>query len=545
MLAQRFLSPLGLAAPLPASGIPYLSDLDAPLLRLSPHKRDLWTLRHAFEGVHVFGGTGSGKTSGSGRALAHAYLRAGMGGIVLTAKPGEYELWRRYAAETGRSAHLIRFSPDSGFRFNFLDYAIAASEGAGRRVVTSNLVNLLMKMTEAAQRGSELRGQAAEQPFWRLAPRELIDHTIDALFAAYGTLRLSDMIEFVLTLPKFDARQPEATFGRTSFAERTLLKAGREPVHPLPAADLNAIASYFRFNYGLLDEKTRSNIVVTMTSQFNPLMKGMMREIFSTWTTIVPELTHEGAIIIVDFPVKEYEDAGMLAQHIFKYLWQRATESRDPRRSQRPVFCWADEAQFFITPYDIHFQTTARSSRAATVYLTQTFSNYYASIGGANPRDATHAFLANFVTKIFHANTDHNTNQAAADMIGKRVQIRGGGGRSSSNSQQQSFGENDGISFSQSSGVSWSRDSGVSTSSSSGRSSQSGRSIGLSIGDTLSHSTSWSEQMDYDIQPGDFAALRSGGPANGGRTDAVFFQGGRGFAACGGRNYMTLSFQQG
>jgi hypothetical protein len=412
-------------------------------------------------------------------------------------------------------------------------------------VVTSNLVNLLMKMTEAAQRGSELRGQAAEQPFWRLAPRELIDHTIDALFAAYGTLRLSDMIEFVLTLPKFDARQPEATFGRTSFAERTLLKAGREPVHPLPAADLNAIASYFRFNYGLLDEKTRSNIVVTMTSQFNPLMKGMMREIFSTWTTIVPELTHEGAIIIVDFPVKEYEDAGMLAQHIFKYLWQRATESRDPRRSQRPVFCWADEAQFFITPYDIHFQTTARSSRAATVYLTQTFSNYYASIGGANPRDATHAFLANFVTKIFHANTDHNTNQAAADMIGKRVQIRGGGGRSSSNSQQQSFGENDGISFSQSSGVSWSRDSGVSTSSSSGRSSQSGRSIGLSIGDTLSHSTSWSEQMDYDIQPGDFAALRSGGPANGGRTDAVFFQGGRGFAACGGRNYMTLSFQQG
>lgn len=528
-----------------APQIPYLTSLDASLLRLSPEAEDSWTLRHACEGVHIFGGTGSGKTSGSGRALAHAYLRAGMGGIVLTAKPGEYALWQRYAAETGRASHLIRFGPDSGLRFNFLDYAIAASRGSGRRVVTSNLVNLLMKMAEAAQRGSELRGQAAEQPFWRLAPRELIDHTIDTLYAAYGTLRLSQMLDFILTLPKFDGRTPTATFGRDSFAEQALLKAGTNPIHPLPPADLQAIGNYFRYNYGLLDEKTRSNIVVTMTSQFNPLMKGMMRELFSTYTTIVPELTHEGAVIILDFPVKEYEDAGMLAQHIFKYLWQRATESRDTTHNPRPVFCWADEAQFFITPYDIHFQTTARSSRACTVYLTQTFSNYYASIGGANPRDATHAFLANFVTKIFHSNSDHSTNQAAADMIGKRIQYRGGSSRSSGSSESRNFGENLGISFTQSAGGSYSQQSGGSTNWSTGRSEQEGRSVGAALAENLSQSSSVSEQMDYDIQPGEFATLRSGGPGNGGKTDAVWFQGGRRFAANRSRNYLTLSFEQG
>jgi type IV secretory pathway TrbF-like protein len=42
------------------------------------------------------------KTSGSGRMLAGAYLRAGMGGLVTAVKPEEIPLWRRYAAEHGR-----------------------------------------------------------------------------------------------------------------------------------------------------------------------------------------------------------------------------------------------------------------------------------------------------------------------------------------------------------------------------------------------------------------------------------------------------------
>jgi len=60
--------------------------LDSPLLALS--QRDRFTLRHACDGVHIFGGIGSGKTSGSGKALAGTYLRAGMGRLVLCAKPG-------------------------------------------------------------------------------------------------------------------------------------------------------------------------------------------------------------------------------------------------------------------------------------------------------------------------------------------------------------------------------------------------------------------------------------------------------------------------
>ena len=46
---------------------------------------DLWRVKDACEGTVIFGGTGSGKTSGSGRALATAFLAAGFGGLVLCA----------------------------------------------------------------------------------------------------------------------------------------------------------------------------------------------------------------------------------------------------------------------------------------------------------------------------------------------------------------------------------------------------------------------------------------------------------------------------
>jgi hypothetical protein len=82
-------------------------NLDTPLLRLSGS--DYFTLRDACQGVCVMGGIGSGKTSGSGAALAGAYLRAGMGGLVLCAKPEESILWQRYCYKYGRSASLIRF----------------------------------------------------------------------------------------------------------------------------------------------------------------------------------------------------------------------------------------------------------------------------------------------------------------------------------------------------------------------------------------------------------------------------------------------------
>src|SRR5690349_14787729 len=96
---EAWLGPRRGARPAPASRQFHPFDLNFPLLSLTP--QDAFTVGHAVEGVHISGGNGSGKSSGPGKALIKAYMRAGMGMLMLTAKPGEYDLIRRYAEETG------------------------------------------------------------------------------------------------------------------------------------------------------------------------------------------------------------------------------------------------------------------------------------------------------------------------------------------------------------------------------------------------------------------------------------------------------------
>ncbi len=55
------------------------------------------------------------------------------------------------------------------------------------------------------------------------------------------------------------------------------------------------------------------------------------------------------------------------------------------------------------TAYDMQFQTTCRSSRVATVYLTQNISNMYAALGGSDQgENQANSLFANLNTKIFH-----------------------------------------------------------------------------------------------------------------------------------------------
>jgi len=89
-------------------------DLDIPLIELSGSDSvaGVWSVRNAVEGVQIFGGIGSGKTSGSGRMLALKYLAAGFGGLVLTVKPDEKDVWVDYCAKTGRTKDLLPALPD-------------------------------------------------------------------------------------------------------------------------------------------------------------------------------------------------------------------------------------------------------------------------------------------------------------------------------------------------------------------------------------------------------------------------------------------------
>src|SRR5205807_2199265 len=103
---------------------------------------------------------GSGKSTGSGRMIAHAFLRAGAGGLVLTCKPDERITWERYCAETGRTEDLVVFSPTNPHRFNFMQYEFCRAGAGGR--ITENVVRLFATLAEVIDR----KGQVGGQDYW-------------------------------------------------------------------------------------------------------------------------------------------------------------------------------------------------------------------------------------------------------------------------------------------------------------------------------------------------------------------------------------------
>lgn len=421
-------------------------DLDQPLIDLvSSAERNSWTARHAVEGVQIFGGIGSGKTSGSGRLLALKYLLNGFGGLVLTVKPDEKAAWQEYARLTGREADLLILEAGGQHSFNFLQYE--SEQSTGQKAITENIVEVLKTVIRA---GEEKDAGKSDDAFWETALDMLIFNVIDLCKLAYGRIAVQDMYDIVQTIPKgADALQTQKADGQAKAfqkafeAARTNVTAqiddwanGLSPqqqerlrddaifeaelLEAIPDARLLKFLDQFFFdNFIDLSEKTRSIIDFTFAGFLFRLLREPVYSLFCRYpSTITPEDSLRGKIILINLPVKLYQKVGRDCQVLFKYIWQRAMEKRSLTHNERPVFLWADEAQNFLHEHDADYQATARSSRIATVYISQNLPNYYACMGGQKAEYRVKSFLGTLATKIFHANADLETNKYASELIG-------------------------------------------------------------------------------------------------------------------------------
>ena len=266
---------------------------------------------------------------------------------------------------------------------------------------------------------------------------------------------------------------------------------------------INEARRYWLEEFPALADKTRSCLVTSITSMIDSFVEPAIHDLFCTDTTIIPEAIMEGGIIVIDLPLKQYKSVGLFAQMIWKQLFQESVERRADANddTRRPVFLWADEAQFFYSSNDGLFQSTARSSRCSTVYLTQNIANFYGLLGGSAARDKVNGFLGNLNTKIFHNNNDPTTNQWASEQIGKCLTSR----------------------FSSSSSFSV---KGM-----------------FDLSPNRNTSTSMQEVMDYEIQPSEFTKLRTGSHKNSGLVDAYFVKSGTQFGITG-KHYFKATFQQ-
>ncbi len=460
---------------------------------------DDWRIKDACEGTMIFGGTGSGKTSGSGRAIARSFLAAGFGGLVLCAKPEEPALWRGYAAECGRGSDLLMFGGGEPWAFNFMQYeSLRSAAGAG---LTENLVNLFVEVSSIASGSGRATGG---DPFWDRAMRSLVRNCVDLLVMAGEPVSLHAMFDAIRSAPGDPACLASRPWKAHSACWRWLEAARDNALGKSWEIDGREVAGYWLHHFTTLGEKTRGSMVAMFSTLAEGLMRGKMRELFCEGTTLCPENVIGGKVVVIDLPVKEWSEVGRMAAVIWKYCLQKAVERRVDNASGqgRPLFIWADECQHFTSRYDPLFQATARSSRAACVYLTQNYPSLAAALGaGSEGRVMTDSLLGNMGTKIFHANSDRDTNQLAAELVGKRLQTL------------RSFGLGSSLSLGNHASV--------------GSSSNCGR----------------SESMDYEIQPMEFSTLRKGGAENGGMADALVFQNGRIWRATG-RTWQKVAFRQ-
>ena len=429
--------------------------LDYPLYNFQPDvpdgkKRDEWTVRDAVEGTQIFGATGSGKSSGSGRALATGLIRAGIGGVVLAAKDDELEQWLSYFADAGiddpiGDDRLRVIEPGGDHWFDPLAHEFGlAPEGGTRR-----LTKLFMTALGSGE------GRVSSDPYWDDALRHLLGHAIDLV--SYGSATVDDegclkmrqeapsLAEIAEVVKTSAISADEARSSRWLDSEQkcpALLRSLDENHRKLDAkkywaieADMRDTFGYWSREFPSLADRTRSVIITSFTGKANDLLRRPLRELFCSGDSevevvvdgekqkvksVAPEATHEGVIVLVNIPVKDYGEVGEFAQKLYKTVWQHATESssRDPKKDgTQPVFLWADEAQHFVTREDVLFQATARSKLSATIFLTQNISNYYTVLGG-DKSSATDALLGSLQMKIMHANGDAPTNEWAERTLG-------------------------------------------------------------------------------------------------------------------------------
>jgi hypothetical protein len=392
--------------------------LDRWVISLSDGDRVL--LRDMFPGTLITGSPNAGKSSTSGAQLAHGLLRVPkMGGLVLTAKAEETQNWIGYAKACGREHDLIVFNAESGHCFDPLHYEWnRPGRGAGDLETTIDLFSTLLSIgkTEVGH---------GHDPFWERGAEALMRNTIRLLDLAREPVSIVNIDRAIKSLPTRPGEYEEEAWQKEAYCA-ALIHSIRERSNTLSAEqwnDLDFATQYVFKKWAAFDERPRSSLEMTWSGMADKFLFNPFNRLFcSGKCSFTPQMTtHEGKIVICDFPMLEYgHETGRLINVIIKLIFQRAWLRRKLSESPNPVFLWQDEFQYFVTRRDNFFQQTCRGSRVAVVCLTQNILNLAEELGEQQPGSKTFSFLGNLSGfKIFHQQNEIQTCTYAADQIGK------------------------------------------------------------------------------------------------------------------------------
>jgi hypothetical protein len=393
--------------------------LDWPMVQLSDS--DCLRFRDLIEGgTLITGGLGSGKSSTSGRAFALSFLKARMGGLVLTVKSDETEHWIQYARECGREKDLIIFNAQSGFSFDPLAYAWSVPGRAAAHIET--IVELFTTLMSVGKVYSASSGER----YFEFAVEELMRAVLVALSNAGEAISITSIHSIITSLPATSEQADDPEWMNHSPCGNLVLKLRerRASFDESHWGDLDVALVFMLEKWPRLDYRTRSNIESTWSGMASKFAYEPFRSLFCSGKySFTPEqTTHEHKIVIVDMPVLEYgRETSRLSQILVKIMFQRAWL----RHQYKPgcchgAFLFQDEFALLMHRNENHFHMVCRGSAIAPVCITPNILNIAAEeFGEQTPGSKTYGFLGLLSVKLFHAQNETQTCEYAAQQIGK------------------------------------------------------------------------------------------------------------------------------
>ncbi|MCB0518513.1 MAG: TraM recognition domain-containing protein [Lewinellaceae bacterium] len=417
--------------------------------------------------------------------------------------------------EADRGDDLVIISPETPFKVNALEYELFR-KGRGGEVEYNQALDLLMEifvLGENYQAGGASGGE--NDRFWDKELRICLTRLMMLLVLAGVPVTVPNMRKILVDafgeteVERYAALWAEIEKGdgaaigeyeswcNGNFFLYCFERANaREDMTPSELDVMQLVGDYYFKTFYKISEKTKAIITASAMGLFEPFMTGILKTHFSSEMSdeVRPEKCYEeGRLIIVDIPLKEYGISAVYAAGIMKKLFQLCMERRVVQNEENPRPCvlWIDEYHLLANPIsDEKFQSSCRSTMTAGVYITQSINSIKVAMGRNNAEAKTKVLLTNLGTQIFCGNICNDTNKYAADLIGKAF---------------------------------------IKT-----------KSASVNTDDKASHSTS--EHLHYIVPPEHFTTLKSGGPDNNFKVEAIMVVRGKKWAT--GETFREIVFDQ-
>lgn len=479
----------------PKSPKPPSDPLDMTLLHWS--KDDPFTVRDLINGgAAIWGRTGAGKSSASGKRLMRALIENGnIGLLILAAKPEDADDVRALFDRAGQSDKLLVVNDDGELRFNFLDYV--RKLGGDTRDIAKTLNVIGESLNSSDSDGRE------EGSFWQGQQEMMTYNAVECVKRGTGQVSAPDLLNFILGA----AREPKDFFNeqfRAGFHYQVLqraLDAAKATTSKREQYDFELARAFWVKSLPLVAQKTRSVIESSVLRLLHFFNVGIVRELCSTTTNVSPDDLLTGRSILINLPPSKYGESAKFLGAGWRYLTQKMIMQRKARSGDPVVVIWCDEAQQWVNSHDSHFMAQCRSHLGCQVFLTQSLSSIFAELLSKKGEHVGKALIGNFTTRIFHALGNYEDAEFASKLIGEAPQMFING---SAGPQDDLF-------------------SGL---------------MGLSH-----YSGGFSEQMQPIVMPQVFMnGLRTGSKLNNYMVDAVVVKSGEPFA--NGQNFKFVCFDQ-